>query len=816
MLMAITFVSVTAQVQLSTRELIGDANTLLSSLHHEHRFRGAVVGIFSMVSMGKSQIAVRDSLRATWGSHPAVQLGTDKSSVSSRDDALRVVFVCGTQPSMMSGKHQREADEAGGAFETPTADWLHAVAQLRVENETHGDIVLLDAVEDSRNFRKTGVWLTYAANNFPHAAYIARADDDVFLRPLCLANVVSRMPSSAFFWGWPAYGASQSDPLHELDIVRTHDYSSTQRQPNGCEPYANGGFIWVSRDVATRIADRDFYADATYPFLGEDLIFSCFVASVLSTPSTLQTLVGGGGGSGSSGAAGNSNGGEGGAPPTPPWHSRDSGIFAEAVYGHSIGRNSIVIHAKNLVKRRFESRFYASKILRKLGIVLASDGPHAQLKLIDASSSITNSISSSAGEPFGGGDLPTTVVAWNNAVGKLVGLAEELRDARLREEEIFSREPQRLAALTVSENVVRASARDVETFVLRCIVSVRTALGEVAASGYGTHFSYAALGKVSAFDACGGVVPTLSSGVSSIATAASSAIGRFLATSEIAFAELHRLANAYNTSAADVRTLFDELALKYSGAEEDCPVPPRSSSPSRSSSSSSRCAWDGRFVHLVDSSSTRVYSASSTIHIDDKSWSLNAFDCDAATAWRSEWLRGDAQCAPHPRAVELPQWVAFPSSSVGVSTGRRVLRSFSIRAIDAAGMMVGGEGGAQCGDVSPREWRLEARPRRESEAMARWAASARVHMRGSSSAGARRSSSWFPVAQGVETTPWACSEVRRFAVNAAVNSIDLNTHDVRFVVHAVGVEGRGCAESFVAIADLDLEYDTIVDDDYDL
>ena len=265
--------------------LVEESNALLASLDARSTsdFRGAVVGVFSMVSMDASERAVRDSVRTTWGQHPLVERvawGAPK-----RSTALRVVFVCGTRPAMISGKRQRALEDAaaavgeGGdaAFSTPTPEWNSALEKLREENATYGDIVLVDAVENSSDFRKTQAWLLYALAAFPDAEFIARADDDVFLRPNCLEAVVARMPSRALYWGWPAHGAATAPSFDRFPIVSS-----------GCEPYANGGFVWVSRDVAAGIAQRDFYATTAYPFLGEDLFFGCFVASVVASPSILQ------------------------------------------------------------------------------------------------------------------------------------------------------------------------------------------------------------------------------------------------------------------------------------------------------------------------------------------------------------------------------------------------------------------------------------------------------------------------------------------------------------------------------------------------
>ena len=835
---ALLFYLATSSLAGVSDRLVAESRALLASLDAPPTsdFRGAVVGVFSMVSMDLSERAVRDSLRTTWAQHPGVERVA--WGAAERSTALRVVFVCGTRPAMLSGKRQRAFDAAaaavggggdhGAAFEKPTREWYSALEQLREENATHGDIVLVDAVENSTNFRKTQAWLAYALAAFPNAEFIARADDDVYIRPSCLEPIVARMPSRALYWGWPAFGAASKPSFHRFPIVAQHDMpprerlgppaprpghpataSTTVASSSGCEPYANGGFIWISRDVAAAVARRDFYAATAYPFLGEDLFFACFVASATASPSLLHALVGATQAHVHDGAHRRAlRGGAAGAmrrtltststgdrpSALPRWHSRDAGLFAEVVYGHAVGANSVVIHAKNNAKRRFELNFYQGKLQRKISALFAPGGAHAQLV-------------------GGGSALPRSAAsAW---AAKIVGVGEQLRGDRVREDEVFSREPQRLAALTASELSARARARAVAVFVLDCIAPLRSALVEHASTGgviRGDSPSKAACDDGAAYGSDAG------------ANAATLTAQGLVARGAQAITQLRDLVAAFSDAVAHTRTLFDELSAGHwrdDGAPGACPVPQldalRGVAPVASMAADEECTWGGRFVRYIDASSVRPFvdELGKATYADVRYYSIAAFDCDPSTAWISPPLRDvRAECSTaHARgrtAVALPQWIGLPSvrPGVGRSSGRRVLRGFSMRAIDVVTGAAVSRSADACDSGSPREWRLEAKL--AGSAVSSWAHSA-------SSRARAPVTGWFPVAEGTELRAWACSELRHFAVSEE-RGIDLNTHTVRLVILSVGSSASSaapsqCDESFAAIAEIDVAFAAIVDDD---
>ena len=262
-----------------------------------------------------------------------------------------------------------------------------------------------------------------------------------------------------------------------------------------------------------------------------------------------------------------------------------------------------------------------------------------------------------------------------------------------------------------------------------------------------------------------------------------------------------------------------------------CPVPQLEAmrvAPFTAMPAGETCTWQGRFVHYIDASSVRAYTneLGRATYVDDRYYSLAAFDCDPSTAWVSAPLRDTpVECsAAHARGgtvVALPIWIALPSARarMGRSSGRRVLRSFSVRAVDfATGAAVTPpvlRSTSACDSVSPRAWRLEAKL--AGSAVSSWANAPH----NSASVGSQVSADeWFAVAEGTELRAWACSELRHFAVSDT-RGIDLNTHALRLMVLSVGSTAPStaaslCDESLAALAEIDVAFDTVADDDSDL
>ena len=106
----------------------------------EHgNFHGAVIGVFSMVSSDESSRAIRDSIRTTWAQRTRInnveRIAWGSSTTNYRP--LRVVFVCGTRPMMMSGEEEKRKalfeESSGKAYPLPTQTWKKVLENLREE-----------------------------------------------------------------------------------------------------------------------------------------------------------------------------------------------------------------------------------------------------------------------------------------------------------------------------------------------------------------------------------------------------------------------------------------------------------------------------------------------------------------------------------------------------------------------------------------------------------------------------------------------------------------------------------------------------------
>ena len=787
-------------------------------------FTGAVVGIFSMVTPDLSGERARDGLRQTWLHDDAVHTDLGKRISAREGKSLRhdllTVFVV--------GKPHTSDDSSGGESGAKHGEWLATLARLKIENASYGDIVYLPVVEDLLNFRKPEAWYKFAVRRFPLASHIARVDEDVYIRGSCMGPVLQRMPKTNFYWGWASFGAAQLNSFRKFPIVgsRSHHYKSVgigadESIGHACEPYANGGFIWVSRDVATRmVKSKAMVSDPSnpYPFVGEDLFFSCFVNKATGGNAPLHMLVG----------ATNVRTRDLHSEET--WHERRNGIFSELVYGQQVQARTLVVHGKNFAKIRFGAQLSSSRLAKEL--VLVGKAHHVLNRNIEALlAEIKNGAAPTSTSVMA---LMPALQQWNLHVLQITAVGDALRRKSTLEKKRALTNKWHYAYITPSENRTHSKIGDVEHFIHGCVNRTQVALtywalyflgliennltpsleppaaatiifdsARAHCAQYGATFRDLVPAKT--MPAAGSVAPMVHAAerLQSWIAAANRTLGVALLS----------MAHALGSSAANTLTLFD--SVMRSKSHPTCPVPwlPRALPGTTPPTDGAQCGctWYDRFVPYQAASSMRYQFRTTDAHsaiLDQRSFSAFAFDCDMTTSWNSAWIKPDSdgsspQCEKiaavqnHHLMAELPQWVRFPVQPAH-NREDSIIAAFSIRAVSFGNLkseMVRGpwprlklgtgapalsSDDEACNMVSPRSWFLQASPREGMHAGKRWESLA---------------------ASSTSDTPWACGEERWYTI-LDDERIDINQYNLRLLVNEVGGTFGACNTTFVGISEI--------------
>jgi hypothetical protein len=779
-----------------------------------------------MVTPDLSGERARDGLRQTWLYDDAVHTDLGKRISARKGKSLKhdllTVFVV--------GKPHTSDDTFGGDAGAKHGEWLATLARLKIENASYGDIVYLPVVEDLLNFRKPEAWYKFAVRRFPLASHIARVDEDVYIRGSCMGPVLERMPKTNFYWGWASFGAAQLNSFRKFPIVgsRSNRYKSVgigadKFLGHACEPYANGGFIWVSRDVAARmVKSKAMVSDPSnpYPFVGEDLFFSCFVNEATGGSAPLHMLIGA-----TSVQTRDLHSEE-------TWHERRKGIFSELVYGQQVHARTLVVHGKNFAKIRFRAQLSSSHLTKE--IVLVGKAHRVLNQNIEA---LLAEIKKGA-EPTGANvmALMPALQQWNLHVLQITAVGDELRRKSTLEKKRALTNKWHYAYITPSENRTHSKIGDVEHFIHDCVNRTQVALTYWALYFLGllennlTPSIKPPAAAVVIFDDArahcarydetfGGLFPAKATpaagSVAPIVHAAELLQKWIAAANRTLGVALLSLVQALGSSAANTLTLFD--SVMRSKVHPTCPVPwlPRALPGTTPPTDGAQCGctWYDRFVPYQAASSMRYQfrstNADSAI-LDQRSFSAFAFDCDMTTSWNSAWIQpgsgGDTpQCEKiaavqnHHLMAELPQWVRFPVQPAP-NRVESIIEAFSIRAVSFGNLKreivkgpwprlkLGGSSSAPalpseddaCNMVSPRSWLLQASPREGMHAGKRWESLA---------------------ASSPSDTPWACGEERWYTI-VDDERIDISMYNLRLLVTEVGGAFGVCNTTFVGISEI--------------
>ena len=793
-------------------------------------FTGAVVGVFSMATRSLVGERSRDGLRHTWMHDPSVysDLGIRMSPRKGKKlrHSILSVFVIGKP-------HTGGNNEGSGVIETDSS-WSKTLEDLKNENRSYGDIVYLPVTEDLLSFRKPEAWYAFAVKRFPRASHIARIDEDVYVRGSCMGPIIERMPKKNFYWGWASFGAAQRNEFRGFPMVgsKNHRFKSTGPAKDGtithsCEPYANGGFLWVSRDVAEAIVEKKTMTSdpsRPYPFVGEDLFFSCFVNDAMNGRAPLHMLIG------SSKVQPRT------AHDDFAWHARRDGIFSELVYGQKVHASTVVIHGKNFAGQRFTAQRSASHIAVDVGA------------LRDVQEEFTAYVTRLLTYYIANGNTPSEryidrfmplVKRWNFELLQVLRVGTTSKRASVAAAKAATMNTNYYAYLTSSEKAAHAAVAKVEDFIHGCVNRTQAIvtfwsmytlglLENQLTPTLATPPSAAAL-VAQTIEHCAGAGAAFPDLVPKPLPAAASAtpmtrvIHELLswldAANRTVETGLMSLTQALGKSAAASSTLFDTVAL--GAANRSCPVPwlPKvvgidGVTTAPTDGAQCGCTYFDRFVPYQAASSMRFQyratDAESGI-LDQRSFSAFAFDCDMSSSWNSAWIAPDVPLAAlcpklaaigvHSAMASLPQWIKFPEQP---AHGRdsAVIQAFSIRSVSYGNLepeMVKGPwprlkiGGKKsppnkglpkddiaCNLVTPRGWRLEASPLKGSHSGVRWESIA---------------------ASSPTDSPWACGEERWFTV-LEDERIDLKWFMLRLLITEVGGRFGPCNTTFVGIGEI--------------
>lgn len=124
-----------------------------------------------------------------------------------------------------------------------------ALAHVRWEAEVYGDLVILPVPEGYRMNSQKGLLLLEWCARHSAAEFLLKTDDDIYLRPAQVLEVLRRRPPFGYIWGYFDYLSpvphEEGDPFYT--DVETYPYPAFP-------PYARGLVRAVSMDVVRRIA----------------------------------------------------------------------------------------------------------------------------------------------------------------------------------------------------------------------------------------------------------------------------------------------------------------------------------------------------------------------------------------------------------------------------------------------------------------------------------------------------------------------------------------------------------------------------------
>ncbi|XP_069738503.1 beta-1,3-galactosyltransferase 2-like [Phaenicophaeus curvirostris] len=185
-------------------------------LNQPHKCRRRAPFLVLLVATEPRDVAARDAIRATWGCEAAVPGGS----------VLRL-FLLGV----------------------PAAFAAELQPVLEEENERHGDLLQQDFVDTYNNLTlKTLMGFEWVAKYCPGAAYVVKADQDVFLNLDFLAERFLLPPKKNFMTGFIYRGTG---PIRRKS---SKWYVPRELYPNATyPPYCGGPGYVLSADLAAKV-----------------------------------------------------------------------------------------------------------------------------------------------------------------------------------------------------------------------------------------------------------------------------------------------------------------------------------------------------------------------------------------------------------------------------------------------------------------------------------------------------------------------------------------------------------------------------------
>lgn len=142
-------------------------------INEPHLCEGEVF-VINMVPIARTSFAARQRIRALWGNRTVAAVGSL---------GMRTVFVVGVS----------------GAAAAAAAASQQTQRRIEEEGRAHRDIIQVDFVDSYRNLTlKTLTMLHWTLTHCPHAAWLLKSDEDVFINPFALMSALKHHANASF------------------------------------------------------------------------------------------------------------------------------------------------------------------------------------------------------------------------------------------------------------------------------------------------------------------------------------------------------------------------------------------------------------------------------------------------------------------------------------------------------------------------------------------------------------------------------------------------------------------------------------------